>query len=181
MTKSRTTNAYQKNRLLQARHSVASDRRVGELGGQQLQWVLHIHRPPLPQQLQSLLGLLGQIPVHTLEELCQGLQREEEKKEEDVSYLRGLRSVCLRWRSTEISCHMSYPTHLLLCGEVVSELPHQVLFFGAQLLGWRVAHDDLLVHYRRTQKSNKHPSVSNRRQIRALRTERSGSMTGQAA
>lgn len=69
--------------LLQSGHSVASDCRVGELGRQQLQGVLHIHRPPLTQQLQSLLGLLGKVPVHTLEELCQSLE-EEEEEEEDV-------------------------------------------------------------------------------------------------
>lgn len=68
--------------LLQSCYSVASDCGVGELGGQQLQGVLHVHRPPLTKQLQSLLGLLGKVPVHTLEELCQGLQQEGEKEEE---------------------------------------------------------------------------------------------------
>lgn len=70
--------------LLQSSHSVASDCRVGELGRQQLQGVLHIHRSPLTQQLQSLLGLLRKVPVHTLEELCQSLEEEEEEDEEEV-------------------------------------------------------------------------------------------------
>lgn len=64
--------------LLQSGHSIASDGRVGKLRRQQLQGVLHIHRPPLTQQLQCLLGLLGKVPVHTLEELCQSLDEEEE-------------------------------------------------------------------------------------------------------
>lgn len=34
--------------------------------------------------------------------------------------------------------------HLLLRGEVVPELPHQVLLLRAQLLGRRVAHNDLV-------------------------------------
>lgn len=66
--------------LLQSGHSIASDCWVGELGGQQLQGVLHIHRPPLTQQLQGLLGLLRKVPVHTLQELCQSLQEEEKEK-----------------------------------------------------------------------------------------------------
>ena len=33
--------------------------------------------PPLAQQLQGLLGLLGQVPVHTLQELGQGLEGSE--------------------------------------------------------------------------------------------------------
>lgn len=67
--------------LLQSGHSIASDCRVGELGRQQLQGVLYIHWPPLTQQLQSLLSLLGQVPVHTLEELCQSLKEEEEEED----------------------------------------------------------------------------------------------------
>lgn len=65
--------------LLQPSHRIASHCGVGEMGGQQLQGVLHIHGLPLSQQLQSLLCLLGQIPVHTFEELCQGLQSKEEE------------------------------------------------------------------------------------------------------
>lgn len=65
--------------LLQASHSVAPHCGVGEMRRQQLQGVLHIHGPPLAQQLQSLLGLLGEIPVHAFEELRQSLQPEEEE------------------------------------------------------------------------------------------------------
>lgn len=45
------------------------------------------------------------------------------------------------------------PADLLLCGEVVSELPHQVLLLGAQLFGWRVTDDDLSGH-RNTRESS---------------------------
>lgn len=41
-------------------------------------------------------------------------------------------------------------THLLLCGEVVPKLPHQVLLLGAQLLGRRVAHNNLGSHMQRS-------------------------------
>lgn len=46
-----------------------------------------------------------------------------------------------------ICCQNPRGTHgyLLLCSEVVSELPHQVLLFRGQLFGWRVAHNYLLV------------------------------------
>lgn len=126
--------------LLQSGHSIASDCGVGELGGQQLQGVLHIHWPPLTQQLQSLLGLLGKVPVHTLEELCQSLQQEEgeEEGEEEKEVFDLCSSECAAETTGE-------DTYLLLRGEVVPELPHQVLFFRGQLLGRRVAHNYLLV------------------------------------
>ena len=63
--------------LLQAGDGVAPHGGVGEGGGEQLQGVLHVHGPPLAQQLQGLLGLLGQVPVHTLQELGQGLEGSE--------------------------------------------------------------------------------------------------------
>ena len=64
--------------LLQAGDGVAPHGGVGEGGGEELQGVLHVHGPPLAQQLQGLLGLLGQVPVHTLQELGQGLGEMEE-------------------------------------------------------------------------------------------------------
>lgn len=118
--------------LLQSGHSIASDCRVGELGRQQLQGVLHIHRPPFTKQLQSLLGLLGKVPVHTLEELCQSLE-EAEEKEEGFDF-------CSSERAAKTGGGHAY---LLLRGQVVPELPHQVLFLRGQLLSRRVADNDL--------------------------------------
>lgn len=123
---------------MQSCYSVASDCGVGELGGQQLQGVLYVHRPPLTKQLQSLLSLLGKVPVHTLKELCQGLQQEGENEEEKEAF-----NKCNFVYVVKIT--KGTHAYLLLCSEVVSELPHQVLLFRGQLLGWRVAHNYLLV------------------------------------
>lgn len=41
--------------------------------------------------------------------------------------------------------HWGGLAYLLLCGEVVPKLPHQVLFFRGQLFGRRVADNYLLV------------------------------------
>lgn len=119
--------------LLQPGHGVPPHRGVGELGREQLQGVLHVHGPPLPQQLQSLLGLLRQVPVHTLEELRQGLGRKGGGRGAGYTLL------------YIIYIFKGWDADLLLRGEVVSELPHQVLLFRGQLLGRRVAHDDLSV------------------------------------
>jgi hypothetical protein len=63
--------------LPQAGHSVAPHGGVGVMRGEQLQGVLYIHWLPLSQKFQGLLGLLGQVPINTLQELRQSLESEK--------------------------------------------------------------------------------------------------------
>lgn len=63
--------------LPQAGHSIAPHGWVGVMRGEQLQGILYIHWLPLSQKFQCLLGLLGQVPVNTLQELCQSLESEK--------------------------------------------------------------------------------------------------------